>query len=255
MQLAHIFRTRQSHISHNQLRKSGIGMDQNLQKYYSECYSDVTNSGMSGRVQRLFHMGLEKPFGAHLDFQNILEVGASNAEHLRYVKHSFRQYTMVDINDSPVAREEVSKNSNPERDILFMVDDAELLSSIDDSSVDRLISMCLLHHLREPDRALVRWRTVVRSGGRLSIFLPCDPGILWRLGRGITTFRRAHSLGYTKSEIRFLNSLDHRNHFPSLLAMVKEIFAADDVQIQWRPWPKLKSWNFNLYVLIQIIKA
>src|SRR3546814_1644399 len=50
-------------------------------------------------------------------------------------------------------------------------------------SVDRLIACHVLEHLHHPHDVLREWYRVLRKGGVLSILLPCDPGVLWRVGR------------------------------------------------------------------------
>jgi phosphatidylethanolamine/phosphatidyl-N-methylethanolamine N-methyltransferase len=161
---------------------------------------------------------------------------------------------MLDIIDSETARAAAAKACSGAREVGFEVGDAQYLENINDQSIDRLITMCLLHHLAEPDGALRRWRAVVRPGGQLSVFLPCDPGMVWRTGRRLTTIRRARASGYSESQARYLNAIDHRNHFGSLIAMVRWIFADDQVDITWHPVPFIRSWNAMLFVTVQITR-
>jgi phosphatidylethanolamine/phosphatidyl-N-methylethanolamine N-methyltransferase len=230
-------------------------MNEDLEDYYLRSYSCVTNRGLGGAVQRMFHRALERPFGNDRSFPVVLELGATHAEHLGFVRHSFVNYTMLDIIDSDAARAAAADACSDARKVGFEIGDAQLLENVENESVDRLIAMCLLHHLAEPDRALRRWRAVVRSGGQLSVFLPCDPGLVWRAGRQLTTFRRARANGYSDSEIRYLSAVDHRNHFGSLISMVRWIFANDQVEVIWRPVPFLRDWNLNVFVTVQITKS
>ncbi len=230
-------------------------MHDDLKEYYERCYADVANGGVGGGVQKLFHKAIERPFQSNDVFSDVLELGATNAEHLSFVKHRFSNYTMLDINDSETARAAAAGACSEGRSVDFVVGDAQTLETVGDASVDRLISMCLLHHLSEPDEALHRWRDVVRPGGRLSIFLPCDPGAVWRAGRRFTTFRRAAAHGYDDCQIRYLNALDHRNHVGSLLAMVNAVFRDDDVATTWYPSRWVPSWNANLFLTVQIRRS
>ena len=225
-----------------------------LSSYYADHYDCVVYSGAGGAVQRQFHRALEHswPTGT---FENVLELGATNAEHLNFVRHQFQRYTMLDINDSSSARDAARAASKPDRSVEFVVGDAQTLEAIPDSSVDRLISMCLLHHLPDPDAALARWKAVVKPGGVLSIFLPCDPGVTWRSGRLLTTFRAAKKLGMTDTQIRYLNARDHRNHFASLAAMIDGVFANDQVAVKRFPLSFLPSWNVNFYCIYHITRG
>jgi phosphatidylethanolamine/phosphatidyl-N-methylethanolamine N-methyltransferase len=227
-------------------------LDSDLDRYYAEHYDAVVHSGAAGAVQRRFHLAVERPWRAEHEFPTVLELGATGGEHLRFVRHRFARYTMLDIRDSRAAREVARRASAPTAAVDFQVGDAQDLAGIDDASVDRLISMCLLHHLDDPRGSLVQWRRVVRPGGVLSIFLPCDPGALWRAGRALTTFRGARASGYSALAVRYINACDHRNHFASLRWMIAATFADDDVSIRRFPFAPLDAWNANLYWTFQI---
>lgn len=229
-------------------------MNEDLKDYYARSYSCVANGGVGGAIQRVFHRALERPFGSGRNFPVVLELGATNAEHLRFVRHSFTKYTMLDINDSERARAAAANACTDAREVSFETGDAQFLGNCRDESVDRLIAMCLLHHLADPDGALRRWRSVVRPGGQLSLFLPCDPGLMWRVGRRLTTFRRARANGYSEAKVLYLYAVDHRNHFGSLIAMVRWIFADDQVDVAWHPVPFIRSWNASVFVTVQITK-
>lgn len=205
-------------------------------------------------MQRRFHRSLEKPFGSGI-FDNVMELGATNAQHLDFVRHDFRRYVMLDINDSQAARDAATAASTVHRPVEFVVGDAQTLTDVADESIDRLISMCLLHHLPDPDAALRRWRSVVKPGGVISVFVPCDPGALWRSGRRLTTFRAAKKLGMSDCAVRYLNARDHRNHFASIHALVNGVFGDDEVVEHRFPLPFLPSWNANLYSTFHVTKA
>ncbi len=231
-----------------------MSLPSDLSAYYADHYDEVVYQGAGGAMQRQFHRSLERPWTTGY-FANVLELGATNAEHLKHVRHNFKRYVMLDINDSQSARDAAGQASRPDRPVEFLVSDAQFLTNVADSSVDRLISMCLLHHLPGPDQALDRWRAVVKPGGVLSIFLPCDPGVLWRAGRLVTTFRAAKRLGMSKTDIRYLNARDHRNHVASIAAMINAVFRHDSVRVHRFPAQPLPSWNFNLYYTFQITKS
>jgi SAM-dependent methyltransferase len=226
-----------------------------LDRYYAEHYDAVVHSGTGGAVQRAFHLAVERPWTHDDEFATVLEVGATSAEHLEFVRHRYARYVMLDIRDSVEAREVAARTTRPGAAVEFVVGDAQHLASIADASVDRLVSMCLLHHLDDPRGSLQHWRRVVRPGGVLSIFLPCDPGLLWRAGRAATTFRTAKSRGYSRLDIRYINACDHRNHVASLRWLIEGTFAADEISLRRFPLGWLDSWNANLFLTFQIRKS
>jgi len=229
-------------------------LNDELDRYYAEHYDAVVHSATSGAVQRLFHSAVERPWSVDHEFLTVLEVGATSGEHLEFVRHRFSRYIMLDIRDSVGAREAAARASGPGTTVEFTVGDAQDLASIADASVDRLVSMCLLHHLDDPRGSLQHWRRVVKPGGVLSIFLPCDPGLLWRAGRAATTFRTAKAQGYSALEIRYINACDHRNHVASLRWLIEGTFNNDDLSVHRFPFGPVESWNANLFMTFQVRK-
>lgn len=227
-------------------------LDDALDRYYAESYDDVVHSGAGGAVQRLFHLAVERPWSERHRFETVLELGATSGEHLDFVRHGFARYAMLDIRDSESARKVAERASTPAAAVEFVVGDAQDLAGFSDASVDRLVSMCLLHHLDDPRGSLRNWRRVVRPGGVLSIFLPCDPGLAWRTGRAATTFRAARADGMSELELRYVNACDHRNHVASLRWLVEGVFADDEIALRRYPFNALDSWNANLFMTFQI---
>lgn len=212
--------------------------------YESGNYDAVLYSGASGLVMSRIHKLMEEPFTKDNHFPLTVEVGAGSGGHVRHVRHSYDQYLMTDIRD--YGRESRADTKTP-----FLLANAEVLPFAN-GSIDRIISTCLLHHVTNPLAALSQWRNALRLGGSLTIFLSCDPGFIWRLGRRVGPRRRAlkHGVDYD-----FLMALAHRNHVGSLMAIVETIFKHDRVRRMGFPVPVLRSWNFNIAFVYQITKA
>lgn len=212
--------------------------------YASGNYEADLHSGASGfvmgRIQRL----MERPFTPDHHFPLTVEVGAGSGGHLRHVRHSYDRYLMTDIRD-------YGRTSGNDPRTPFLLANAEVLPFAN-GSVDRIISTCLLHHVTNPLAAVSQWRNALRPGGSLTIFLSCDPGMLWRLGRRVGPRRRAltHGVDYD-----FLMALSHRNHAGSLMAILDKVFAGDRVHRSGFPLPVLRSWNLNIAFVYQITKA
>ena len=58
--------------------------------------------------------------------------------------------------------------------VLWYADALELLGSLDDGSVDLVVSFETLEHLPEPRRLLAEARRVLRPGGRIIVSVPND---------------------------------------------------------------------------------
>ena len=107
----------------------------------------------------------------------ILEIGAGKAEHLPYVSMDFQKYVMLDLLNPP----EVYPGMNDPR-VSWIVGD---ICSYDqfEEKFDRIIIMCVLHHIRDLSIALKNISKLIKPGGTISIFLPSDPGLLVRVNR------------------------------------------------------------------------
>jgi ubiquinone/menaquinone biosynthesis C-methylase UbiE len=64
-----------------------------------------------------------------------------------------------------------------------------------DDSFDRLIATHVLEHVPFPHLAIQEWVRVLKPGGILSLILPCDPGMAWRLGRYLGPRKQAEKAG------------------------------------------------------------
>lgn len=212
--------------------------------YASGNYDEDIGAGASGFVMKRIQTLMEKPFTKDRHFPLTVEVGSGSGGHLQHVRHSYDQYLMTDIRD--YGREPTSDPRTP-----FLLANAETLPFAD-GSVDRIISTCLLHHVTNPLVALTQWRQALRPGGVLTIFLSCDPGLVWRLGRRVGPRRRAlkHGIDYD-----LLMALSHRNHAGSLMAILDSVFKHDQVRRVGFPVPVVRAWNLNIAFVYHITKA
>ena len=221
-----------------------------LQARYAEIYSEARYGAKKDRAHVLYHTKLEM----HLTkktYPVVLEIGAGSGEHFIYVKHDFEKYIMSDIVLPVINHDSKSLNKNA-RDkhsrVICKKEDAEDLKLASDS-VDRLISTCVLHHLHDPSTALDEMRRVVKNNGLVSIYLPSDPGFLYRAAQYMASNRKLRKF-FSKNEIRFLRGLEHRNHVSSLEAMISATFINDEMKR--RDFPLPATWNFRLFSIYQV---
>ena len=60
----------------------------------------------------------------------------------------------------------------------------------DDSAFYRVLTTCTLLHFPDLDKVLREFRRVTKDGDLISLYLPCDPGMLHRLLRHFGSHRR-----------------------------------------------------------------
>ena len=140
--------------------------------------------------------------------------------------------------------------ANKKNVIVEMQDVTKL--SYEDNFFDRVVITCVLVHLDDPVQALNEIRRVLKPGGYVSLYLPCEPGFLLRIVRKFSTRAKAKRLGI--QEISFLHFLEHKNYFIAIDFFVRHIFSDSWIISRYYPFPFL-SWNLNLFKLYTIKKS
>jgi ubiquinone/menaquinone biosynthesis C-methylase UbiE len=168
--------------------------------------------------------------------QTILEVGANTGEHLPFVTDTFSSYTLSDFRDTGY------KSQDPR--VFFEVVNVESMH-YKTEHFDRVISTCLLHHVESPINSLIEMRRVAKRGGQISILLPCDPGLMYRVCKETRFKSKWSQIGIENS--KFFHYQQHRNHYPGIRSYISEVFKADEIHVS--NWPLvLSSWNLNLFL-------
>jgi phosphatidylethanolamine/phosphatidyl-N-methylethanolamine N-methyltransferase len=191
--------------------------------WYQTNYSEVNATAIKGSTaNKLLHKLIEKPFKSNANL-NLLEVGSNTGEHLEFVVSDFASYLMTDIRAMP--REMYLDGLNDR--IKFEKADVQALQ-YQNETFDRVISTCLFHHLSDPLSGFSEIRRVTKIGGTVSILIPNDPGISYRILRHITTNRNARKRGIM-AEAKLNHALEHRNHYLQLVELLHEVFKFDRV--------------------------
>lgn len=204
------------------------------------------DEGLAGYYLGKSHEWCERAFGPERHVPRVLEVGAGTGVHLRYIRHGFDEYVMTDLNapflDSAVLK--IGSSGN----VTTRAEDATALSFTDES-FDRVIGAHVLEHLPNPHHVLREWMRVVKPGGTLSLVLPCDPGLAWRLGRAVGARGKFVKAGV---EYDYWMAREHINAINNLVAFVRYYFK-DRVEELWRPM-MLPSMDLNLFYIAHIRK-
>jgi len=222
-------------------------------RFYEQYFKAVHRQGLqgigSGLLDRSIERARRRSAAAHAS-SRVLEVGASSGEHLGFVDpESFGSWTCLDLR--PGVSDADLKSALTKQGIQFVTGDVTRLE-FDDCEFDEVVSTCLLHHVIDPERALLEMRRVVRPGGRITIGMPTDPGLMNRLVKFLITYpamRRAQI-----EDPRLVYAREHVNHVGGLIALVRHVFREDRLELKF--WPLgLATWNLNLLVVISVTIA
>ena len=215
--------------------------------YYSKIFNAVGGGSFSSLAYRITHKKLEISHNTDQYFEKVLEIGAGQGEHLKFVRHKFSKYIMSDLLPIKVQ----PTNSNVE----CMSFDASSIP-FEDKFFDRCLMMCVLHHVQDTEKVLNEIKRVTKTkeegqegGGVISIFLPHDPLFANRLNRRLFVTPRVNKLGFPDYEL--VNALEHRNHYHSIMTQINYIFSGAEISVRQYPF-HLRVPNINLFSIIEI---
>lgn len=195
-------------------------------RIYDRTY--YSGNPLVARVNDAGHHLAERMYGPSQHFGAVLEVGAGTGAHLSHVRHRFDRYVLTDF--SPDLLQLAEQRHHGRSNLAFETADATCLK-YSDASFDRLISIYNLEHLPQPHLVLKEWRRVVKPGGVLSIAIPLDGGVAWRLGRHLTTRR---SFAREGLDMDYIIAREHINPSYNLISLIRHYFP--DRQEWWYPF-------------------
>lgn len=203
-------------------------------------------SSMQAMVMRASHRLTEKRFQKYDHFFKVLEIGAGTGEHIGFVRHGFDQYVLSDLDAKTLEVAKGKLGGKFGNKLLFETQSGEKLSYAD-NSFDRLIATHVLEHINQPHLAIKEWRRVVKNGGIISILIPTDPGIAWRLGRHLGPRRNAIAQGIAYD---YIMAREHVNSCNNLIALLRHYFP--ERTESWWPFP-IPSVDLNLFFVCHVV--
>jgi phosphatidylethanolamine/phosphatidyl-N-methylethanolamine N-methyltransferase len=165
--------------------------------------------------------------------------------HVPFVKHDFTSYYLTDISNRTLTRDAL--NLKVENRLISMTNDAEHLA-FKTSCFDRVIFMCVLHHLNDPYKALQESLRVVRNKGLITIYLPCDPGFAYRQFRKIALRSNIKDLDLNYN---LINAKEHHKHVHGLEIFIKEVLKESKIVQKAFPF-RIKLHDLNIFNVYQM---
>ncbi len=207
--------------------------------YFDKQYSELIQEGTGGTFGKHIHKQLEKNLNTDF-YEVVLELGALNGYHKQFVKHGYNIYYETDI----LIKETELINEN----YIRKFQDAENLSNIEDSSIDRLLATCLISHLRDPEKCLLEIKRVIKKGSVVSLWVANDPSILLRILQVVFRQRKFNRYGLDYDSLQFRQ---HINYFTRINYLINDVFG--DCKIIKTQMPFKGLWyHLNLATVYQI---
>ena len=179
-------------------------------------------------------------------FSKILEIGAGSTPHYHFLKHTYDEYHIAETS------EYVMEYHKDNKKVKLKKYDGKTLP-YSDKIFDRIIISHCLEHILSPETFLEEMMRVLKKGGVLSISLPTDPGLAWRLGRlfiGLFKVKKSYNLDY--NEFQYLNATEHVNSIFNLISIIRYNYKGS-IEENFYPL-KIKSADLNLIYNVHIFK-
>lgn len=212
----------------------------NHNEYLETWYPLIVDKGLVGAVKRKIHNLLER--GHAESIEKLLELGIGHGQHVRHVKQAVKEYHAIDLQDF--------LPNGVRKSVIFHQGDAHNLQKFSENSFDRLVATCLIVHLDDPETALKEWRRVVKVGGSIDLWVPCEMGITLRVAQNISTRRKLKQINLDYDSLQWR---EHRNHFPMIRTLIKDIFKYDQITFSAIPFTRL-PWDLQLVRTYRITK-
>lgn len=152
---------------------------------YTKFYLANQKKGIGTKVNEAGYKIMQE---IDLTDKKILEIGAGDISHLKYLRGNPKEYLLADISNSmmDLAKQKLKKYNIINRSILISRNQP---LPIKDRSIDIIVSFYSLEHLYPLSEYLKDILRVLKPGGILIGAIPAEGGLAWGLGRMFTSRR------------------------------------------------------------------
>src|SRR5207248_461048 len=145
------------------------------------------------------------------------EIGPGNGEHLLYESLDQQEYFGLEL------RQELADDLHSRfPQVRVIVGDCQEKIEVPDHFFDRVIAIHVLEHLTDLPRALDEVGRVLAPNGRFSVVIPSEGGLLYKLGRQMSSkriFEKRYGVDY-----EWMISYDHVNRAQEILTELASRF-------------------------------
>lgn len=190
---------------------------------------------------KILDIGVEKKYNKYL-----IEIGGGAKPHLNYMDaKSIKEYTIVDDIKYKKGILELSKEY---KKISFKFINYKKLN-LPKKKYTRLIASHSFEHFKEFEKNFLKLLPSLKINSILSIALPCDPGITWRLLQYLYYFKQKKTYGWKNFKEKDLShSRDHITPVQNIQKVIDYYFRKK--KNYFFPFI-LSSINLNIFLIIQ----
>ena len=216
-------------------------------------YNSYQEKGAVGLFMKLCHLQLEinNYFNEFDKKTKVLEIGAGSSPHYAYISHAFGKYVFLE--KSKFAINYLKKKIKKNKKIDYKSYNGKKIP-FKKNFFDRIILSHVLEHIPEPEVFLKDTMKKLKKNGILSISLPCDPGVLWRVGRFFLKILSVKKiLNISNVEYDYLIASEHINSIFNLKSIIKYKYSKNIINESYLP-TRIKSTDLNLFYNITLRK-
>ena len=216
-------------------------------------YNSYQEKGAVGLFMKLCHLQLEinNYFNEFDKKTKVLEIGAGSSPHYAYISHAFGKYVFLE--KSKFAINYLKKKFKKNKKIDYKSYNGKKIP-FKENFFDRIILSHVLEHIPEPEVFLKDTMKKLKKNGILSISLPCDPGVLWRVGRFFLKILSVKKiLNISNVEYDYLIASEHINSIFNLKSIIKYKYSKNIINESYLP-TRIKSTDLNLFYNITLRK-
>ena len=215
-----------------------------LKKFYiTNKYNSHMYKGLIGKFMRISHEKMERCL---IKKSKVLEIGSGTMPHIKYLKHDFNKYYIIDL------FAELKNFFKKDKRIIFKVYNGKKIP-YPNNFFDRIIISHCLEHIPEPEKFLIEMKKKIKKNGNITIAIPNDPGFLWRLGKFISAnFLINNNYNFSKEFYYYFTAKDHVNSIFGLIPIIKKNFKNINFE-SYEPF-KIKVIDLNLFYIIDVKK-
>ena len=204
--------------------KSRPALTEEQKRIFSDWYQHwLSEAGMQGRYSFVDRFGHEYAARTFEKGCKTLDIGAGNGAHLKYENLDAQEYTALEY-----SRELLEDINRLYPKAKTVIGDCQKPMDFQKDYFDRVLAIHVLEHLDNLPVTLGEVNRMLRPGGKFSVIIPCEGGMLYSIGRKFSSekmFKARYHQSYD-----WLIKYDHVNTAREVLAELKHLFNVDRSQ-------------------------